>query len=295
MLKTALGRSAPSIQGVGASWPQTPIPPQLPRQVDSGCVADDAAAREACRQLQRLIAGGGDDDGGSVASASTAATSASGRSGFRALEGGPVLLDEMNRVSLHPSEIKKLGKNLIQGLYSGEGGEEDFSLMTGVPCSQAGLFACSGLSECAARRHAPAAGALPPAAAHGVAHPAALPAMRRSGSFSAGQCMLCARAGPPRRQCQSLFCWTFVPVFATIQRTHSSSVWGAAEKDAIKIKKLKEKQEKQQMAAFRCGLGSARCAMHGRPPPALRAAWALEPSPHGRCCGAKPGTGSPGG
>ncbi|KAL4424205.1 hypothetical protein ABPG75_001506 [Micractinium tetrahymenae] len=98
--------------------------------VDSGCVADEAAAREACRRLQRLIAGGGDDDGASEASASTAATSASGRSGFRALAGGPVLLDEMNRVSLHPSEIKKLGKNLIQGLYSGEGGEEDFSLMT---------------------------------------------------------------------------------------------------------------------------------------------------------------------
>ncbi|KAL4442757.1 hypothetical protein ABPG77_006751 [Micractinium sp. CCAP 211/92] len=133
--------------------------------VDSGCVADDAAARKACRQLQRLIAGGGGDDGGSAASASTAAISASGRSGFRALEGGPVLLDEMNRVSLHPSEIKKLGKNLIQGLYSGEGGEEDFSLMT--------------------------------------------------------------------------------------------------EKDAIKIKKLKEKQEKQQMAAFRAHQAEARRALAG--------------------------------
>lgn len=65
--------------------------------VGGGFVADEAAAHEACRKLQRLLAGGG-DDGASDASGSTAATSttaASSRQGFRALEGGPVLLDEV--------------------------------------------------------------------------------------------------------------------------------------------------------------------------------------------------------
>lgn len=95
-------------------------------------MADDAAAHKACRRLQRLLqgGGGGEDDAASDASGLSAA---GGRpAGFRTLEGGPVLLDEMNRVSVHSSEIKKLGKNMIQGLFSGEGGEEDFSLMTGL-------------------------------------------------------------------------------------------------------------------------------------------------------------------
>ncbi|KAL4853778.1 ABC transporter F family member 3 [Chlorella vulgaris] len=87
--------------------------------VDSGCVPDDEAALDACRRLQRLIKG---EDGNAASS---------GASNFRALEGGPVLLDEMNRVSLHPSEVNKIGKNMIQGLFSGDGSaEEDFSLMT---------------------------------------------------------------------------------------------------------------------------------------------------------------------
>lgn len=67
--------------------------------VGGGFAADEAAAHEACRKLQRMLAGGG-DDGASDASGSTAATSgtaASGRQGFRALEGGPVLLDEVGR------------------------------------------------------------------------------------------------------------------------------------------------------------------------------------------------------
>lgn len=132
--------------------------------VGGGFVADEAAAHEACRKLQRLLVGGA-DDGASNTSGSTAAMSGTGASvkqGFRALEGGPVLLDEvgvpadgavwlhhestcllinrlhrshamaagrlqlpsctpgipvhsqMNKISLHPSEIQKLGKNLIQ-------------------------------------------------------------------------------------------------------------------------------------------------------------------------------------
>ncbi|PSC74057.1 ABC transporter F family member 3 [Micractinium conductrix] len=103
-----------------------------PVLIDSGVVADEAAAAAACAALQRLLTGGG-DDAASDASGSTAttATTASGRGpGFRALVGGPVLLDEMNRINLHPDEIKKLGKNMIQGLFAGEGTEEDFSLMT---------------------------------------------------------------------------------------------------------------------------------------------------------------------
>ena len=65
--------------------------------VAGGFVADEAAAHEACRKLQRLLVGGA-DDGVSDASGSTTATSGtgtSGRQGFRALEGGPVLLDEV--------------------------------------------------------------------------------------------------------------------------------------------------------------------------------------------------------
>ena len=65
--------------------------------VGGGCVADDAAAHKACRKLQRLLVGGA-DDGASDARSSTAATcgtGASGRQGFRALEGGPELLNEV--------------------------------------------------------------------------------------------------------------------------------------------------------------------------------------------------------
>ena len=65
--------------------------------VGSGFVADEAAAHEACRKLQRLLAGGGKDDASDVSSstAATSTTAASSRQGFRALEGGPVLLDEV--------------------------------------------------------------------------------------------------------------------------------------------------------------------------------------------------------
>ena len=89
--------------------------------VGAGCVPDEAAARDACRRLHAAVIGGGADDGASEAGSSQAGGSQAGgggggggAKGFRALEGGPVLLDEMNRVTLHPGEIQKLGKNLIQ-------------------------------------------------------------------------------------------------------------------------------------------------------------------------------------
>lgn len=87
--------------------------------VGAGCVADEAAARDACRRLHAALTGAG-DDGASEAGSSQAGGAGAGAGGqagagnFRALEGGPVLLDEMNRVTLHPGEIQKLGKNLIQ-------------------------------------------------------------------------------------------------------------------------------------------------------------------------------------
>jgi hypothetical protein len=91
------------------------------------------------RRLHKLITGAGDAadtaNGASRQNGASAPAPTSGRQGaggFRALEGGPVLLDEMSRVSIHPSEIQKLGKNLIQGLYSADGDNEDFSLMTGA-------------------------------------------------------------------------------------------------------------------------------------------------------------------
>lgn len=228
-------------------------------------MADAAAARDACKQLQRLIAGGGDDDGGSVASASTAATSASGRSGFRALEGGPVLLDEMNRVSLHPSEIKKLGKNLIQGLYSGEGGEEDFSLMTGAPRRRARRRA---LARGVTSRAPHPTTRLLPALAH--VHACArclLPGRCKRVSSLLKHFWPCAAVAAYACSVRCALCMhmpSWVPsehhrtcIWLTMHVACFLLAWPAAEKDAIKIKKLKEKQEKQQMAAFRCAPGCA--------------------------------------
>lgn len=140
----------------------------------AGCVPDDAAAHDACRRLQAIFCGGGDDDdAASEASTATTGTAVSGRTGggggggggggtqgFRALEGGPILLDEMNRVSLHPSEIQKLGKNLIQVRTrvlgdcdssdddgSGEGGK----LMLPCSCSDSTQLHAGGGSTVVAR------------------------------------------------------------------------------------------------------------------------------------------------
>jgi hypothetical protein len=69
-------------------------------------VADDDTAREVCRQLQRLLLSNGDGSNGAAAGPAQA-------KGSRALLGGPVLLDEMNKVSLHPSDSFS-AKHLIQ-------------------------------------------------------------------------------------------------------------------------------------------------------------------------------------
>eukprot|EP00887_Chlorella_sp_A99_P006972 scaffold2.g6972.t1 len=106
--------------------------------VDGGCVADEAAARELCAALQQVVLGGGASVGGGVSaggsthgSAALGGTaSARGSTGsFRALAGGPVLMDDIMKVELHPSEVKS-GKHLIQNFIR-EGEEDDsFSLMT---------------------------------------------------------------------------------------------------------------------------------------------------------------------
>ena len=85
-------------------------------QIDSGCAADESQAHKLCRQLQQALeldsAGDAKDNG------------------FRALDGGPVLMDEMNKISLNPKDtLKTQGKNLIQGVFR-ETDEEDFSLMS---------------------------------------------------------------------------------------------------------------------------------------------------------------------
>lgn len=101
-------------------------------QVSGGCVADDAAAWDVCRRLQLLLhppasaapANGGAADGQFAANGVGASSD-----GFRALKGGPVLMDELNRVALHPSDLGVSGKNLIQGVFR-ETDDDDFSLMS---------------------------------------------------------------------------------------------------------------------------------------------------------------------
>jgi len=89
-----------------------------PLLVGGNFAEDENAAHELCRRLQSALKiesnGGLDMDGGS--------------NGFRALEGGPVLMDEMNKIELHPDDAFN-GKHLIQGVFR-EGDEEDFSLMS---------------------------------------------------------------------------------------------------------------------------------------------------------------------
>lgn len=64
-------------------------------------MTDEGAALDVCRRLQALL----QPDTGAAAAQPDAA--------FRALAGGPIMLDELNRVSLHPSDVVS-GKHLIQ-------------------------------------------------------------------------------------------------------------------------------------------------------------------------------------
>lgn len=200
------------------------FPPMHLTQVDSGCVPDDEAALDACRRLQRLIKG---EDGNAASS---------GASNFRALEGGPVLLDEMNRVSVHPSEVNKIGKNMIQGLFSGDGSaEEDFSLMTG-------------------RRH--------------VWESTCLCVRANAGDSSCGAACAAVRRQLLRTHVKLLLlllCPCSSPCFFSSDdcavAAHSAST--AAEKDAAKIRKQKERTEKQEMAAFRAHQAEATKALNG--------------------------------
>lgn len=98
-------------------------------QIGSGCVADNAAALEACRKIQALLTSSTnnpDINGNGTNKAGVHISTSS--SSFRALDGGPVVLDAMNKVSLHPSDSFS-AKHLIQGAFR-EGDPEDFSLMT---------------------------------------------------------------------------------------------------------------------------------------------------------------------
>ena len=95
-------------------------------------MADDAAAWDVCRRLQQLLhppAGAAPADADADASAGVHAAPPSSSGSFRALKGGPVLMDDLNRVALHPSDLGVPGKNLIQGVFR-ETENDDFSLMS---------------------------------------------------------------------------------------------------------------------------------------------------------------------
>lgn len=83
-------------------------------QVEAGCASDDTAAHDLCRRLQRTF---------------TDTTDATTSSQFRALDGGPRIMEDMNKISLHPSDTFS-GKHLIQGVFREMDSDEDFSLMT---------------------------------------------------------------------------------------------------------------------------------------------------------------------
>ncbi|KAL4515714.1 hypothetical protein Ndes2437B_g07137 [Nannochloris sp. 'desiccata'] len=101
-----------------------------PLLVGGGCAADDAAAHDLCRQLQRKLETSNTSANGTTANgaAGTGVNGASNgtsningnnssnnsNSGFRALAGGPILMDDMTSINLHPSDSFS-GKHLIQG------------------------------------------------------------------------------------------------------------------------------------------------------------------------------------
>lgn len=93
-------------------------------QVGGGCATNDEEAHELCRRLQRALQLNSDPRANGASEASTMAANG----GFRALAGGPVVMDDLTQVTLHPSDSFS-GKNLIQGVFR-EGDEEDFSLMS---------------------------------------------------------------------------------------------------------------------------------------------------------------------
>lgn len=100
-----------------------------PLLVSGECVGDDDEAHEVCRKLQKLL--GGTEIGVDSSSKDNIEESnlkSKGKETFRTLTGGPVLLDEFNKISLHPSD-KFDGKALIQGVFR-EGDAEDYSVMS---------------------------------------------------------------------------------------------------------------------------------------------------------------------
>jgi hypothetical protein len=74
-----------------------------PLLVGGGCAPDDAAAHELCRRLQSILRASSNGVG-------------SMNDSFRALDGGPILLDRLNRVTLHPSDTFD-GKSVIRRCF----------------------------------------------------------------------------------------------------------------------------------------------------------------------------------
>jgi hypothetical protein len=89
-----------------SALPNPPLP-----QIDGGFVADEAAALELCLRLESLLRGGqsssGGGGGGRLAAAAAPPAGGQGGSGFRALAGGPVVLDDMGGQGLlvHTSDV----------------------------------------------------------------------------------------------------------------------------------------------------------------------------------------------
>ena len=89
-----------------------------PLLIDGGCAQDEDEAHQICRQLQHAL-----EDGNKNASTED----------FRALESGPMVMNVMNSSNdIHPSDAKKSGKDLIQGVFRmcDDGDDESFSLMS---------------------------------------------------------------------------------------------------------------------------------------------------------------------
>lgn len=124
-------------------------------QMAAGCADDDEQVEKLCHELERALfceikeelsdiqINAGEDEGSEgineggavdcngMQLKTTMTRKKKQEAGFRALDGGPVLMDAMNKSVLHPTDsyLGSKGKNLIQGVFR-EGDDDDFSLMS---------------------------------------------------------------------------------------------------------------------------------------------------------------------
>eukprot|EP00890_Picochlorum_soloecismus_P002952 jgi/Picsp_1/3658/NSC_06495-R1_abc transporter family protein len=95
-----------------------------PLLIDGGCAQDEDEAHEVCRKLQQAVQENALQNGGTGKATPSCEE-------FRALEAGPMVMNNVDKCSLHPSDAKKSGKDLIQGIFTCNGeDDESFSLMS---------------------------------------------------------------------------------------------------------------------------------------------------------------------